>query len=96
MVIPYVLRNEMIERIHDGHMGIDKCRKRTNQPIWWPGMGKKIDNRLTKCRHCLTKKPTQPSEPLMSTELPSQPFMQVASDLFELKKTALLTYRRLL
>ena len=84
IVIPFSLREEMIEKIHDGHLGINKCRERANQSM--SGMGKEIENRVTMCQHCLTKKPSQPSEPLIPTELPSQPFIQVASDLFEFRK----------
>ena len=87
IVIPFVLREEMIERIHDGHLGINKCRERANVSMWWPGMGKQIEERVTKCRHCLAKKPSQPSEPLISTEMPSKPFEMVAADIFEFNKS---------
>ena len=85
IVIPFSMRNEMLERIHDGHQGINKCRERAGQAIWWPGMSKDIEDRVAKCRHCLSKKPSQPSEPLIPSTLPSRPFEKVAVDLCELK-----------
>ena len=65
IIIPYSMREEMIERIHDGHLGINKCRERARQSMWWPGMSREIENKVSTCRHCLTKKPSQPNEPLL-------------------------------
>ena len=42
LIIPDKLRREMIERIHEGHQGIVKCRERAKAAIWWPGMSKEL------------------------------------------------------
>ena len=55
--------------------------------MWWPGMGKDIEERVRKCRHCLTKKPSQQHEPLIGTEMPEKPFALVAADCFEFEKS---------
>ena len=79
-VIPFSMRSEILERIHDGHMGIGKSRKRANQAVWWPGMSRDIEDRVSRRRHCLEKRPSQPNEPL-----PTRPFEQIGVDLCEMK-----------
>ena len=31
IVVPFSLRKQILERIHEGHMGVAKCRERANQ-----------------------------------------------------------------
>jgi len=38
LVIPLELQPEMLSKIHEGHLGITKCRARARQSIWWLGM----------------------------------------------------------
>ena len=52
LVIPPVLQSEVLERIHDGHQGITKCRERANMSVWWPGIGRDILNKVSMCDFC--------------------------------------------
>ena len=81
IVIPYEHRKETLETIHQGHLGINKCRERAGQAVWWPGIGKEIEEKIARCKICLSKRPSQHSEPMISTSLPSHPFEKVAADL---------------
>ena len=49
LVIPPVLQSEVLERSHDGHQGITKCRERANLSVWWPGIGRDIQNKVSMC-----------------------------------------------
>ncbi|GFS26222.1 Pol polyprotein [Elysia marginata] len=86
VIIPYKMRKEILDRIHDGHPGITKSRERAKQAVRWPEISKDIQRMVAVCRHCLEIRPTQPSEPLIPTELPDRPFQKVAIDICELNK----------
>ena len=83
--IPYSMRKEILDRIHDGHLGITKCRERANQGVWWPKLSKQIQDRVAMCKLCMQKKPAQQSEPLLPSTLPDRPFQRIGVDLCELK-----------
>ena len=92
IIIPYKHRKQTLETIHQGHLGINKCRERAAQAVWWPGIGKEIEERVSRCKTCLSKRPSHRSEPLISTPLPSRPFEKVAADLCEFKDKSFLVF----
>ena len=83
MVIPHILRNDILKRIHTGHLGIAKCRERARQGVWWPGLSAELEKLVNNCTECC-KARIQSPEPLCPSPLPDLPFQKVASDLFEL------------
>ena len=44
IVIPSSLQKEMKERIHQGHLGIEKCRARAGQIMYWPDINADISD----------------------------------------------------
>lgn len=84
IVIPFSMRKDILEHIHDGHQGVNKCRERANQCVWWPRISKDIQDRVAKCNFCTERLPTQRSEPLIPSALPERPFQKVGTDLMEL------------
>ena len=56
IIVPYLLRNSMLQRIHEGHLGISKCTARAKQVLYWPNMDKDVEQMVTKCTTCATYK----------------------------------------
>lgn len=80
IVIPQTLRSEMLERIHHGHQGVTKCRERYRDAIWWPKISQAVTDKVLSCSHCNKHKPSQHSEPLITTPLPELPWQKLAAD----------------
>lgn len=85
IVIPNIFKKEMLDRIHDGHMGITKSRERARACIWWPGITQDVKAIVENCSFCQEHRPTQVREPLICTAMPEQPWERVAADLCSLK-----------
>ena len=85
IVIPCSLRQEVLQRIHEGHMGVNKCREKAQQAVWWPHIGQDIKDYVSKCRFCLEKLPSQTKQPLLPSTLPERPFQRIAMDICEYK-----------
>ena len=84
IVVPEAMRRETLEKIHEGHQGISRCRLRAGNSVWWPGLSQEIKAVTERCFEC-AKENTTRTEPLINTRLPKYPWQQVASDLFELQ-----------
>lgn len=42
VLIPKKMRQEMLERAHEGHQEISKCIRRAQHSLWWPGVTQDI------------------------------------------------------
>ena len=84
LIIPHSLQAEMLDKVHEGHQGIAKCRQRAKQSIWWLGISKELEQKVKSCEKCLIGQNDQ-AEPLLSHEFPKRPWQRLATDLFELK-----------
>lgn len=38
IIIPKLMRKNILHKIHDGHIGIEGCTKRARESMFWPGM----------------------------------------------------------
>ncbi len=81
IVVPRSMRGEILQKIHNGHQGLVKCRERACSSVWWPGPSTEISKLVTSCQVCHELKRTQQMEPLISTPLPERPWKRIAMDL---------------
>lgn len=89
IVVPKSLQQETLQRIHSGHLGVEKCKKRVATSMWWPGVTQQVTQQVLNCQVC-AKENRQGKEPLMTSTLPKYPWQVVGTDLFELNKTSYL------
>ena len=84
LVIPSALQGGVLQRLHEGNLGVTKCRGRAKQTVWWPGLSSQLNDMVHKCRTCIQER-RNVKERLMPTEMPNRPWQTLGADLFTLK-----------
>ena len=82
IVIPQALQLDMLNAIHEGHLGITKCQGRAAYSVWWPLISKQIEAMVNRCHTCAKLRPER-KEPLMPLSFPYTPWTRLGTDLFE-------------
>ena len=49
LLIPSTLRKKVLEQIHNGHLGIEKCMLKARDSVFWPGISNDICKTVEKC-----------------------------------------------
>ena len=83
IIIPTVMRKDMLTRAHAAHLGQEYTCSTAREIMYWPRMSKELIETVQKCEICLESQPTQQKEPMMSHPIPRAPWQSVASDVFE-------------
>ena len=82
ILVPLSLREEVKNLIHQGHLGIEYCKRRYRKSVFWPGINHEISNLVNNCEECLTYRNRQQKETLIEQVKPEGPWLKVATDLF--------------
>jgi hypothetical protein len=69
ILIPSRMRLDVLDKLLQGHLGITKCRERSKQSVWWPGLSTQIQELVKNCRTCARYQVNKP-EPLIPTAFP--------------------------
>ena len=77
IVVPKTMRKEVLRKIHEGHLGINKSKSRARQCVCWPGMGQDIEKVIEKCETCAKLQASKPKEPMLIGETPTLPWKKV-------------------
>ncbi|XP_021352836.1 uncharacterized protein K02A2.6-like [Mizuhopecten yessoensis] len=75
------LRIVMLDLLHSGHMGVEKCRSRAKDIMFWPGLSSDISELVLNCPTCLELRNSNAKEPMLPREIPARPWQIVATDL---------------
>ncbi|KAI7790353.1 hypothetical protein IRJ41_020250 [Triplophysa rosa] len=82
IVIPESMRYDMLKRIHEGHLGIEKCKRRAREAVYWPGIKGDIEQMVSKCQTCLKYRNKQAKEPMIIADQTAEGWEKVGTDLF--------------
>lgn len=87
IIVPQSLRSEMLEKLHESHVGMTKTKLRARGILYWPGIDTDIENFISRCRVCERFLPAVTKEPLLPHLVPDLRFEKVASDICQLAGT---------
>ena len=90
IIIPTIMRKDILSRIHVGHQGMEKCKRRARLSCYWPLMNQQIENMIRKCSACSKYAVSKPTEALNPPPVPTKPWQKVGTDLFEVHGQAFL------
>ena len=69
LIVPAVLRKEMLNLVHESHQGIEKSKARAREVMYWPGMARDIEDTVTRCSKCAEWRRNNQKEPLIPSLL---------------------------
>ena len=49
IIVPHILCQEMIQLLHTGNLGLEKCINRAKQSMYWPGLYEELKELVTNC-----------------------------------------------
>lgn len=60
------MRSLILSKIHVSHLGIVKCKQRAKDVVFWPGMGKDIEEMISRCETCQEYQASNPKKPMIA------------------------------
>lgn len=85
IVVPPSIRSDMLKQVHESHLGINKCKQRARETLFWPGMSQQVQDMIEDCSICNTYQNKQHKEPLKPSKIPDLPWIEIGSDIFDWK-----------
>ena len=85
LIIPEKKREEILKLIHEGHLGLNKCKMRAKETVYWLGINEQLEQLILNCQLCLkysrSKDKSMPHTAL-GHKIPSVPWSKVTTDIF--------------
>lgn len=86
ILIPYILRRKILEAVHEGHMGIQRCKSLARKTVYWPNIHSEIMNLVSNCEICLKYRNSNSKQEMIPHEIYEIPWFKVGCDIFEHNK----------
>lgn len=85
IIIPSSMKKEILQKLHEPHLGIEKTKLRARTSVFWININRDIEEITKTCHVCQSHQPTQQKEPLIQSEIPPCPWHTIGTDIFYLK-----------
>ena len=82
IVVPASLWQSLTTLAHEGYQGVVRTKQYLRVHLWFPGLDKRIETEIAQCMACQANTDIHQQEPLKPTELPTEPWSKLATDLY--------------
>ena len=85
IIIPDKKREEILNLIHEGHLGLNKCKLRAKETVYWLGINEQLEQLILNCQLCLKysrSKDKTTSHMALGHNVPPIPWSKVTMDIF--------------
>ena len=86
VLIPETLKQKYLRQIHQGHQGIEACRARAREFVFWVNINKDIEELVQKCSLCPSQQNSTSSIQKYVSEVPPHLWHTTGSDLFYFRR----------
>ena len=80
LIVPAVKRSSVLQLIHEGHLGIQKCKARARLCVYWPNINDDIEKTVKSYSVCNGHGNSIQKEPMIPHQLPDRPWEEVSAD----------------
>ena len=82
VLIPETLKQKYLMQIHQGHQGIEACRSRAREFVFWINLNNDLKELVEKCDICQSQQNSTTIVQKYVSEVPPHPWHTLGSDLF--------------
>jgi len=82
VVVPRGAREEILNRLHSSHIGVNGCLRRAKECVFYLGLTADIKKTVSACAICEAHQLSAQKEPLLSHVAPARPWEKVGVDIF--------------
>ena len=85
IVIPNKKCEAILKLIHEGHLGLNKCKLHAKETVYWPGLNDQLEKLILNCELCLKylqAKHKQLTNMVLGHEIPVHPLKKLVTDIF--------------
>jgi hypothetical protein len=76
----------MLCKLHEGHLGMEKCRARAREIMYIPNMSKDIEEIVSRSDTCATFRKRNQKQLMIPHEIPERPWSKLSADIFTFKE----------